>query len=70
MQESTGREKILKKIRKALIHKTANPFPEVEFETSVYPSNSELAEVIFAHAFTANGGHFIFCESENEPRGH
>lgn len=66
MQESTSREKVLKKIRKALIHKTTNPFPGVEFESSVYPESPEPSEVIFAHAFTNNGGHFIFCESEND----
>ncbi|MBK5283905.1 MAG: LUD domain-containing protein [Bacteroidia bacterium] len=66
MQESTNREKVLKKIRKALIHKTANPFPNVEFETSVYPKSSEPLEVIFAHEFTRNGGHFIFCEHESD----
>ena len=66
MQESTSREKVLKKIRKALIHKTANPFPDVEFETSVYAESSEPDEVVFANEFTKNGGHFIFCENENE----
>src|SRR6185295_19858718 len=66
MQESTNREKILKKIRKALIHKTANPFPNIEFETSVYVKSSEPAEVTFAHEFTRNGGHFIFCEHESD----
>jgi len=66
MQESTNREKVLKKIRKALIHKTSNPFPNVEFETSVYPKNNDPLEVMFAHEFTRNGGHFIFCENEND----
>jgi L-lactate dehydrogenase complex protein LldG len=66
MQESTSREKILKKIRKALIHKTANPFPSLEFESSVYVETSEPVEVVFAHAFSQNGGHFIFCENEND----
>lgn len=66
MQESTNREKILKKIRKALIHKTANPFPSVEFETSVYVESQEPIEIVFAHAFAGNGGHFVFCENEND----
>lgn len=66
MQESTSREKILKKIRKALIHKTANPFPSVEFESSVYAGSDEPVEVVFAHAFSKNGGHFVFCENEND----
>jgi L-lactate dehydrogenase complex protein LldG len=66
MNESTSREKVLKKIRKALIHKTANPFPRVDFETSVYPESSEPLEVIFARSFTQNGGHFIFCENEDD----
>ena len=66
MQESTNREKILKQIRKALIHKTANPFPSVAFESTVYVESSDPLEIVFAHAFTQNGGHFIFCENEND----
>jgi len=66
MQEGTSREKVLKKIRKALIHKTANPFPSVDFESSVYVESGEAMEIVFAHAFTQNGGNFIFCENEND----
>jgi L-lactate dehydrogenase complex protein LldG len=66
MNEGTSREKVLKKIRNALIHKTANPFPSVDFVSSVYEESDEPVEVFFAHAFSKNGGNFVFCESEND----
>jgi len=64
MLESTSREKVLKKIRNALTHKVPNPFPSIDFESSVYTQPSDAPEVNFAHAFAANGGHFVFCEHE------
>lgn len=64
MLESTSREKVLKKIRNALAHKAANPFPNVDFESSVYVQPSDTPEINFAHSFTANGGQFVFCEHE------
>jgi L-lactate dehydrogenase complex protein LldG len=64
MLESTSREKVLKKIRNALTDKVPNPFPSLDFESPVYIQPSDSAEINFAHAFTANGGHFVFCENE------
>ena len=64
MLESTSREKILKKIRNALVLKEGNPFPKIDFESPVHVQPSESPEINFAHAFTANGGHFVFCEHE------
>ena len=40
MEDTTSREKVLKKIRNALISKTNNPFPSLDIESSVYPDRS------------------------------
>lgn len=66
MQESTNREKVLKKIRKALIHKTNNRFLSVDWEKSVYSQSGHSLEETFASEFTRIGGQFVFCENENE----
>ncbi len=61
MQESKTREKVLKKIRHALLHKTAEPFPNLDFDS---PSRivDDDAGVVFARRFTRSGGQFVFCE--------
>jgi len=66
MEESTSREKVLKKIRNALIYKTDNPFPNVDFEKPLYKDFEETYDITFAQEFTKVGGKFIFCEDENE----
>jgi len=67
MQESTNRESrnsVIKKIRKALIHKTNNRFPGVDWEKPVYTPLTESLEESFAKSFTRIGGQFVFCENE------
>ena len=66
MEESTSREKVLKKVRHALIYKTDNPFPHVDFDSPVYKPMSETPDVNFAQEFTKAGGVFIYCENEAE----
>jgi L-lactate dehydrogenase complex protein LldG len=66
MEESTSREKVLKKVRHALIYKTDNPYPQVDFESSVYKQMQETSDVNFAQEFTKVGGVFIYCEDERE----
>ncbi len=66
MEESTSREKLLKKVRHALIYKTDNPFPRVDFESPVYKPLSDTSDVNFAQEFTKVGGVFIYCENEVE----
>jgi len=63
MQESTTREKVLKKIRNALISKTANPYPNLDFDSPVFRMNDDVQELIFAQAFREAGGNFVFCTS-------
>lgn len=65
MQEATSREKVLKKIRQALIHKSPQRFSNIDWEKNVYaPGSGESPEEQFATAFTKIGGSFLFCENE------
>ncbi len=67
MQERISRDRMLKKIRQALIEKTDPHFPSLEWDQSVYkPAEGESPEEQFALAFTRVGGHFTFCENELE----
>lgn len=66
MEESTSREKVLKKVRNALIYKSDNPFPHVDFDSPIYKELSETPDVNFAMEFTKVGGKFVYCESEEE----
>ncbi len=60
---TTSKEKLLKKIRKALLEKRDNPYPNLE-DMPHYPPNDEMLEVLFAEEFTAVSGQFVFCEDE------
>lgn len=60
---TTSREKLLKKIRKALLERRDNPYPNLE-DQPLYAPNDEMLEVVFAEAFAAVAGQFIFCEDE------
>ncbi|NTW31522.1 MAG: LUD domain-containing protein [Bacteroidetes bacterium] len=66
MEESTQREKILKKVRNALIRKTNNPFPDLDFESDIYKEINDSLEVVFAEEFIKVAGKFVYCESEKE----
>jgi L-lactate dehydrogenase complex protein LldG len=66
MEESTSREKVLKKVRNALIYKTDNPFQYIESNCDIYKAFDETADVTFAYAFTKAGGKFLYCENEIE----
>ena len=66
MDDSTPREKVLKKIRNALIQKSANPFPNPDFESEIYKEMTDSFEVIFAEEFIKMAGKFVYCESEQE----
>lgn len=58
---TTSKEKMLKKIRKALLERRENPYPSLE-ESNLYKVNDQELEVLFAEQITAVAGHFIFCE--------
>src|SRR5438874_2417647 len=60
---TTSKEKLLKKIRKALLEKRDNPYPNLE-EQPLYPPADDMLEIMFAEAFVGIGGQFMFCEDE------
>ena len=62
-ETTTSKEKMLKKIRKALLEKRDNPYPILE-DTPLFEENSEYLEVVFAEQLTAVSGHFLYCEDE------
>lgn len=63
MQEATAKERLLKKIRKALLLKRDNPYPNLE-ELALYKQREEAPEIQFAERFMEAGGNFIYCEDE------
>jgi len=63
MQEATAKERLLKKIRKALLVKRDNPYPNLE-ELPLYNETNDPLELQFVQNFTAVAGHFVFCEDE------
>ena len=66
MEESTSKEKILKKIRKALIHKSEVDYTNVDFESEIYSNSEESQELLFAQKFSELNGKFVFCENEKD----
>ena len=66
MEESTSREKVLKRVRNALIYKTDNPFAQVDLESSVYLPMEESEDVNFAQELLNAGGQFVYCENEED----
>ena len=61
MDNSTPKEKILKKVRAALLQKGSPYTSQIDLESDVFmPEIGEPIEV-FASNFTANKGNFIFC---------
>ncbi len=64
MQETTTKEKILKKVRNALMSINENPFAGVDFKSSVYHDFEEEAVVQFALNLNQASGTFIYCENE------
>ena len=54
---------MLKRIRKALLEKRDNPYPNIE-ESPLYEKYNDLPEVLFAEQFKLVAGKFFFCEDE------
>jgi L-lactate dehydrogenase complex protein LldG len=63
MKETTSKEKMLKKIRKALLEKRDNPYPNLE-DTPLYEEYNDHLDVLFAGQLSAVSGNFVFCEDE------
>ncbi len=63
---TTSKEKILKKIRKALIHKSTQEIGDIDNDSMIFTASEESLEMQFAQNFTSLNGKFIFCENEAE----
>ncbi len=59
----TSKERMLKKIRHALLHKRENPYPNFE-EAPLYKKLEDSLAITFAENLNAQGGNFVYCESE------
>lgn len=66
MEDSTSREKILKRVRDALIEKTEAPYPILDQDSSVYQDFTEPLDVTFAEELVKIAGKFVYCENEDE----
>ncbi|MEI6766540.1 MAG: lactate utilization protein [Bacteroidota bacterium] len=66
MDDTTSREKILKKVRNASINAAENLYTEVDTTSPIYPEMAETADISFAQAFTAISGNFVYCENTAE----
>lgn len=64
MEESTSREKVLKKVRNALMSKFENPYPSLDIESSVFLPFDDSLDITFAQEFSKVSGKFIYCENE------
>ncbi len=64
MKEATSKEKILKRIRQALIYKTDYKFADIDLDTNVYSQSAEDPAVQFAQAFSEVKGKFVYSENE------
>jgi L-lactate dehydrogenase complex protein LldG len=64
--EPTPKERILKKIRKALIEPTDQPFPNLDGTSPVFHQPNDSLDVVFAEEFTKIQGQFIYCEQKSD----
>jgi L-lactate dehydrogenase complex protein LldG len=64
IKESTTKEKILKKVRNALISKLDNPFRDVDFNSPIFHELKEEPEVEFVMNLKKAGGEFVYCANE------
>lgn len=60
MSNLTPKETVLKRIRQALVERTPNKFPDVDLDTQVYVSPTDLI-TDFAAQFTQIAGQFVYC---------
>ncbi len=65
MNNTSSKERILKKIRDALIHSTPEPFTQIE-GSEIYKPVTDTLEIRFAEEFTKINGQFVYCESQTE----
>lgn len=64
MEESTPKEKILKRIRQALLYKSKNPYANIDLESGVFAADQRDLKLAFADHYTQSAGQFVYCENE------
>ena len=67
--QATSKERILKKVRKALINQSPEIYPGLDFKNNIYTlpdQDGPTLDIVFAEQFTKADGKFIFCESLDE----
>jgi len=64
-QQTTSKEKILKRIRQALIYKSKSKYANIDLESAVfaYPIDESIFET-FAREFTSLKGEFVICDNK------
>jgi L-lactate dehydrogenase complex protein LldG len=63
---ATSRDKILQKIKQALVTKVPVPFSTIATTSELFQPSIKELEIEFAEHFTALQGKFSFCATENE----
>jgi len=63
MKESTTKEKVLKKVRNALMQNLPSSTSNIDFDKSIFEVSNEPLDIQFVKSFKENGGRFIFCEN-------
>src|SRR5690606_15982258 len=63
IRNTTAKEKMLKKIRQALLQKRENPNPAFE-DSPLYKDEEDPLDVTFAREFTTVAGQFVYCDGE------
>ncbi|MCT1525972.1 LutC/YkgG family protein [Sphingobacterium hotanense] len=63
IRNTTAKEKMLKKIRQALLQKRENPNPAFE-DSPLYKDEEDPLDVTFAREFTNVAGQFVYCDGE------
>lgn len=67
MKESTTKEKVLKKIRDALVKNMPPPYGGIDMETPVIePPKPDRLDEAFAQSFTQSRGMFVYCRNVDE----
>jgi len=63
IRNTTAKERMLKKVRQALLQKRDNPHPNLE-ELPLYKDETEPLDVTFARELNAVSGNFVYCDGE------
>ncbi|TDS14608.1 LutC/YkgG family protein [Sphingobacterium paludis] len=63
IRNTTAKERMLKKIRQALLQKRENPYLDFE-DSPLYKDETEPLDLTFARELTAVAGNFVYCDGE------